>query len=122
MTPEGPWLLMVTMRYAGELRDPKGLAAPQKTPAQLGIREKESQLAQRLIEEMSEPWKPEQYRDQYRDDLLASIERRAAAGKVQTVRAAPAGDREGNVIDLMSLLKRSVGQKGGARSRRGKTA
>jgi DNA end-binding protein Ku len=122
MTPEGPWLLMVTMRYANEFRDPKDLAAPKKTPEALGIREKESQLASRLIEEMTEPWKPEQYHDQYREDLLGSIERRAAAGQVRSVRAAGTVGREGNVINIMSLLKRSVEQKSGPRSRRGRTA
>jgi len=122
MAPEGPWLLLVTMRYAAELRDPKGLAAPRKTPDELGIREKESQLALRLIEEMTEPWKPEQYHDHYREDLLESIERRTAAGEVRTVHEPGAEDREGNVIDLMSLLKRSVNRKGGPKSRRDRTA
>lgn len=122
MTPEGPRLLLVTMRYANELRDPKNLAEPKKTPEQHGVREKESQLAVRLIEEMTEPWKPEQYHDQYREDLLASLERRAAAGEVRTVAEPAAGGREGNVIDLMSLLKRSVAQKGSPRPKRGRTA
>jgi DNA end-binding protein Ku len=122
MTPEGPWLLMITMRYPNELRDPKDFAAPKKTAEQLGIRERESQLAERLISEMSEPWNPGQYHDQYRDDLLAAIERRAASGEVRAVREAGAGEDQGNVIDLMSLLKRSVSRKGGARPGRGRTA
>ncbi len=121
MTADGPWLRLMTMRYAGELREPTDLAAPKKTPEELGIREKESQLAVRLIEEMTEPWKPAQYHDQYREDLLASLERRAAAGEGRSVRAAPGDEREGNVIDLMSLLKRSVDQKGRPKPRRGRT-
>jgi len=122
MTPKGPWLLMITMRYPNELRDPKKFEGPKKTPQQLGIREKESQLAQRLIEDMTEPWDPGRYHDQYREELLASIQHRASSGEVRTVHAAEAGQDQGNVIDLMSLLKRSVGRKGGLKPRRGKTA
>ena len=39
-------------------------------------------MAERLVAEMTEDWKPEQYHDEYRDELLAFIKKRGRAGKV----------------------------------------
>jgi DNA end-binding protein Ku len=120
LVPDGPWLRMLTLRYVSELRDPKDFSAPRKSAEDLGINERESKLAQRLVEEMTEPWKPDQYHDQYRDDLLASIAQKAEAGQGKAVPGpAPAG--KGEVIDLMSLLKRSLSKAGEEKPRRGKT-
>lgn len=121
LVPEGPWLRMITLRYPAEIREPKDLEAPRKSPEDLSIGDREMKLAQRLIEEMTEPWKPSEYRDQYRDDLLAAIREKAQSGKSMTVREeAPAG--KGEVIDMMSLLKRSLSRGAGEKHRRGRTA
>jgi len=47
-------------------------------------------MAERLIAEMTEPWKPERYHDEYRDELPAFIRRRARAGKLASAPAADA--------------------------------
>jgi DNA end-binding protein Ku len=120
LVPEGPWLRMITLRYVTELRDPKDFGEPKKSIGDLGINDRETKLAQRLVEEMTEPWKPEQYHDQYRDDLLASIARKAEAGQGKAV-PEPAPGRKGEVIDLMSLLKRSLSRTGAEKPRRGRT-
>lgn len=78
-------------------------------------------MARKLVDDMSAPWRPERYRDTYREDLLARIERKVKSGKVHALRlpddtAAPR--QSAQVIDLMSLLKRSLESKGG----RGDTA
>jgi DNA end-binding protein Ku len=63
------------------------------------------------VEEMTEPWKPERYRDTYHDDLMKLIDERIKAGKTEIVTEADEGEEKpvrGEVIDLMALLKRSV--------------
>jgi DNA end-binding protein Ku len=120
---DGPWILMNSLRYASELRDPKDLTAPEKSPEDLGIADRELKLAERLIEEMAEPWTPGEYRDRYREELLAAIRRKAERGEARPTpeTEAPLPAAKGKVIDMMSLLKESVARAAGQKGRRGKT-
>jgi DNA end-binding protein Ku len=108
--PEGPLLVLDLLRYPSELRDPAGLNIPRGDAAAVGVTDKELKMAQRLIEEMTEPFKPEQFRDLYREELLASLRRKADSGAVEEVATAPAGRRgeKRPAGDLMTLLKKSV--------------
>ena len=76
-------------------------------------------MALKLVDEMSEKWKPEVFTDTYRDDLMKLIQQTVKAGQTHTLtepeqEAAerPAGGAK--VVDLMSLLEKSLAQKGGA--------
>jgi DNA end-binding protein Ku len=77
------------------------------------VSDKELDLAKRLIADMTEKWKPEQYHDTYREDLEAQIERRVKAGKTKEVAEAPKERVQGGaqVIDLMSALRQSLEKK-----------
>jgi DNA end-binding protein Ku len=73
-------------------------------------------MATKLVDEMSDSWKPAQYKDTYHDDLMRLINKRIKAGKTEVV-TAPVKDEEkqptrAKVVDLMALLKRSVQQSG----------
>src|SRR4029079_11886372 len=73
---------------------------------------KELDLALRLIKDMETEWKPGEYKDTYRDDLLKRIEDKVKAGQTEEITAPEKGGREkAEVIDLMSLLRKSVEQK-----------
>ena len=103
--PQGDMLVMNTLRYADEIRDPKELDIPRgKTSA------KEIDLALRLIRDMEEHWKPEQYKDTYREDLLRRIEEKVKAGQTEEITRPEKEKATGGaeVIDLMSLLRKSV--------------
>ena len=59
-------------------------------------------MATRLVEEMSDTWKPAQYKDTYHDDLMRLIDKRIKAGKTEVITRptkdrgrAEAGPREG---------------------------
>ena len=98
-------LVLNTLRYATELRDPSELKLPDLETAKVTPRELE--MAERLVEDMEMEWDPTQYHDTYRDDLLEMIEEKAA-GKVKPLpKAKPA--REAQVIDFAALLERSLG-------------
>jgi len=106
--PQDGLLLMNTLRYANEIRDPKDLEIPSSK-----VTAKEVDLALRLISDMEEKWKPAQYKDTYREDLLKRIEEKVKAGQTEEItrpeKEKAAGGAE--VIDLMSLLKQSVEKK-----------
>jgi DNA end-binding protein Ku len=113
LLPVGPMLLLNTLRYADEVRPMDELELPEEAKAS----PKEVDMALRLVKEMSEKWKPEKYRDTYRDDILARIEKKVKAGEMKQV-AEPGADEEApkgkgaEIIDLMALLKRSVEKEG----------
>jgi DNA end-binding protein Ku len=68
------------------------------------IRPQELQMAQTLIENLTEPWNPDEYKDEYREALLEIIEKKAAGEQIEAVEAAPVS----KVVDLMDALKASV--------------
>jgi DNA end-binding protein Ku len=73
-------------------------------------------MALKLVEDMSEKWKPEQYRDTYREDILARVEEKIEAGESEIIaepRKADEPRQSAEIVDLMALLKRSVGNKKG---------
>jgi len=117
---DGPWLVMNTLRYPVELKNPQEFDVPKTSPEELGISEKELKMARRLVEEMVEPWKPEQYHDEYRDELLAAIRRKAESGEAKPTAEIeePAEAGKAKVTDLMTLLKESVARASGGKPRR----
>ena len=114
--PRDNVLVLNTLRYANELRPAKDLDVP-KDLKEAKVQPNEIKMAERLIDDMSMKWKPDEYHDTYRDDLLKLIEEKAA-GKLK---AAPKkrAPREAEVIDFASLLEQSLAsrRKGGAASR-----
>lgn len=111
--PMGPVLVLELLRYADELRDPAELHLPGEDLKRLKVTEGELSMAGRLIDELAKPWRPEQYRDEYREELLSFLEKKAAAGETE-VAAAPAPEAEAPTppADIMSLLKRSLAASG----------
>jgi len=71
-------------------------------------------MAMRLVEDMSDDWNPREYKDTFRQDLMKRIEEKVKAGETEEI-TEPEKERRpekgGEVIDLMSLLKKSVEHK-----------
>lgn len=110
----GDVIVMNTLRYSDEIRSTDDLKIPSSTSKSAAISDKELKMAMALVEGMSEDWKPEQYHDSYRDDVLALVEKKVKAKETKTItmpgkEKAPASS--GNVIDLVSLLQQSLGKK-----------
>ena len=98
-------LVMETLHFADELRDPKELETPSASVAQ-----KELDMAISLVKTMTDKWKPDKYHDEYRDSLMTVIEAKIkTGGKKQPVskRQEKAPDK---IIDLVSLLQESIGR------------
>jgi DNA end-binding protein Ku len=112
-------LVLNLLRYASELRDPSGLRVPGPQLKSLKISDREIRMAERLIGEMADEWKPEQYHDEYREELLAFIKKRGREGKLESApepeEEKPARPKRGEVVDLAELLKKSLGKAGTGR-------
>jgi DNA end-binding protein Ku len=108
-------LLMNTLRFANEIRPASELDLPAE--GLNGVSEKELAMAERLVDDMTDTWKPEQFKDTYTADLMAQIEKKIGSGETHTLTKASgesgAEPRRGaDVIDLVSLLRKSLDKKG----------
>jgi DNA end-binding protein Ku len=104
--PRDNVLVLNTLRYRKELRDAGDIRAPAHLK-DAKVKPNELNMAERLIEDMDMKWKPEEYQDTYRDDLLKMIEEKAA-GKVKAEPKSKRAPREAQVIDFASLLEKSL--------------
>jgi DNA end-binding protein Ku len=109
------------MRFADEVMPPSELddALPDKKPK---VAKKEREMAEQLIESLSTEFDPSAYRDEYREQLLALIERKAegkeiVAPEVEKPKATKAPD-------LMAALEESIaaakGSNGGEKAAKAK--
>ena len=115
LVPEGPVLVMNVLRYASEIKGLEGLDVPPKTSKAVGVSARELELARKLIDDMSGPWKPMEFKDTYHLDLKRRIDEKIKRGETRELTAPEKGASErksAEVIDLMEALKRSLGQRG----------
>lgn len=113
LKPCGNGMVLETLRYADEVRTAHGYfediddIKPDKELLA---------LAEKLIDDKSAPFDPDEYRDRYIDalkDLIAK--KRKAGGKKILEDVDDDAEPGGNVIDLMAALKESVEGKGSAK-------
>ena len=99
-------LTLTTMRFADEVVAPSELedVLPQK---QAKVAGKEVEMAEQLIDSLTTEFDPGAYRDEYREQLLGLIERKAEGKDVLT---APATEEPQATAapDLMSALEQSI--------------
>jgi DNA end-binding protein Ku len=116
LLPMGNAIVLNLLRYHDELRAPEDLELPDAKDKKAAVTDKEVKMALSLLEDMTEPWQPEQYRDTYRDDVMALIDKKIAANQTHALTTSDEGEApapsSAKVIDLMQLLKSSIGQKG----------
>ncbi len=108
LAPAGQALLLDTLRWASEIRPLDGLKLPAEGAAKPTAAE--LKMASRLIADMTEPWRPERFRDRFTEAVQALVEQRATAGASEPVKPlepepAPHG---ANIVDLTRLLERSL--------------
>jgi DNA end-binding protein Ku len=87
------------LHYADEIRDVEDIKSTRSR-----VSAEELKMAERLIESFTTDWKPEKYKDTYRDELCAIIR---AKRKGKEVHAAPEVEEEAPT-DLLTALRESV--------------
>jgi DNA end-binding protein Ku len=96
---------MSTMLFADEIVDP-GAIDELGAAEEVETTDRELDIAKQLIESLAGPFEPEKYRDEYRDEVLSLIERKAAGEEIAVQPAAEEEDEP--VPDLMAALKASL--------------
>lgn len=112
LLPEDAALVLFLLRYPQELVRAAEYTFPDAALRSYKISARELDMARQLVSSMIAKWKPEGYRDEFRERLTEAIEQRVRKGKsVKAPAAEPEGMPEGattNVVDFMSLLKKSI--------------
>ncbi|MFC5531558.1 Ku protein [Cohnella yongneupensis] len=96
-------ICMETMHYPDEIR---ALSQVPNLPEESKVNDRELTMAKMLIEQLSAPFDPNKYTDDYRIALMDAIQRKIAGEGTDLV-TAPAAERT-NVIDLMAALQASL--------------
>src|SRR5262245_6078583 len=111
LMPDQEVLMLNTLRYEAEIQAHPAIAADAAKKTSGNTRE--LSMALKLIDEMSEPWKPTAFHDTYREDLMKRIDEKVKSGQTHTL-TQPEGEvveratGGGKVVDLMTLLQRSL--------------
>ena len=98
-------LTLTTMRFADEVVPPDELddVLPDKKPK---VAAKEVEMAEQLIDSLTSDFDPSAYRDEYREELMSLIERKAEGKEIV---APEAPEREATKApDLMAALEESI--------------
>jgi DNA end-binding protein Ku len=114
LVPSGPALVLNLLRWGDEVKTLESLDLP---PAgRKNVSAAEMKMAKQLIAEMSGKWDPEDFKDEFRHQVMKLVEKKAKAGKTETVTEPEeeAPQESSNVIDLTELLQRSL--KGGSKA------
>ena len=116
LVPSGKALVLNLLRWGDEVKSPDGLDLPDAGIKGANISAAEMKMAEQLVKDMSGPWEPEDFKDEFRRAVMALVEKKVKAGDTETV-IQPAEDAPGDsaeIIDLMVLLQRSLkGKKNG---------
>lgn len=98
LIPTDNGILIETLFFAEEVKEaPKELTPP-------AIQDAELTMAKTLISAMVQPFRPEQYKDEYKAKLWQIIQQKIQGREIIT----PAENVQVNVIDIMEALKQSL--------------
>lgn len=102
-------LVLIMLRWPAHVRGLDVLDLESEV-TQPSLKKSELDMARRLIDDLSTDWQPQDYEDTFSDRIMALVERKARAGKLEQVEEM---DEEGthrgaDIVDLTELLKRSL--------------
>lgn len=115
LVPSGPALVLNLLRWGDEVKTLDSLELPPK--GRKNVSDAELKMAKQLVKEMSGAWKPEDFKDEFRHQVMKLVEKKAKAGETESVMEPEEQPLEtGEVIDLTALLQRSL-KGGGSKSK-----
>jgi DNA end-binding protein Ku len=115
--PEDGALVLELMHFADELAGTSKLNIPKKVE----VGKREMTMAKSLIDSMSSKWNPEKYKDDYREALMEVIEEKVEAGGKEIEEKPRKAPKPTKVIDLVSVLQKSLEESGAKRKAKGKS-
>ena len=117
LMPCGPALVLDLLRWGDEVRPWDELDLPANGVKAAGLADKEMKMAEQLVHDMSGPWRPEDFTDSFREQILGLVAQKVKAGKTATVEpvekeAADESPSGARIYDLGEMLQRSLDKLG----------
>jgi DNA end-binding protein Ku len=113
LRPLGEVLALATLNWADEVNARDGIVGEAGEPAG-----RELEMAERLVDSLSAPFEPDKYRDEYREKVLALIERKAAGEEVVAPEEPAQPAKVVNLADaLAASLAAAKGDRDGGRAK-----
>ena len=98
----GDALVLEIMRFADELVDVSEFSLP----SDAGVRPQELQMAEQLVQNLSQPFDPSKYTDDYRANLMKIIKAKMRGKKIEVTE--PEEPETTQVVDLIARLQESL--------------
>ena len=106
LTPQDDAIVLIQIRFEQDLRDPNELKLPSKN---VTINKKELDMALTIIDQLTDKFEPEKYKDTYKDELIKLIKKKAAAKGKKVVSDEPKKKKERHPADdLLDQLRASL--------------
>jgi DNA end-binding protein Ku len=104
LVPRGQGIVVWTLRYGDEVRDPSGVPSPPREKPDATLVE----MMETLIETRTRHWDPAMANDPVQANLLDLIERRRKPAKPARAAKTAPEPRPGNVVNIMDALRQSI--------------
>jgi DNA end-binding protein Ku len=118
MFPKKDALVLDLLRFPQEIVEMEEYSFPSGKSAKYKVNPRELKMAETLLDSMIAEWNPDDYKDEFRAKLHGLLNSRIAKHKGTVRRSdektANAPDATTNVVDFMSLLKKSLETKKGS--------
>jgi DNA end-binding protein Ku len=114
LIPRGRYLLLELLHFASEVKDLNELGKVTEDVPASKAQSPEMKMAEQLIADMTSKWKPQQYHDTYREDIMKRVQAKVKAGKATEITEdfEPKEKTDtAEVVDLMPLLRKSLASK-----------
>jgi DNA end-binding protein Ku len=116
--PAEEGLVLELLRWHDEVRDTAGLPLPSDDDAK--VSDRELKMAEQLVNELADKWKPENFHDEFREKLEKVVEEKVKAGEGEHIMKPLEGEEElrpsADILDLTELLRRSLRKGAGAKA------
>lgn len=110
--PHDHALLLYLIHFADEIKDEADINVPKEDIKTYKIADKEIKMAEALIKDMTAPWKPEKYHNEYRETMQKWLDQQTAKQSKSTKKASKKlSASNDSVVDFISLLKESMNKK-----------
>jgi|ERR1700742_2709599 DNA end-binding protein Ku len=118
VAPSGGTLMLITLRFADEIlpvaKDSEAANSKSAKP-----KEAELAMARKLVDEMTMDFRPQEFHDTYREDLMRRIREKISSRQTHQLESEPKRPQrqKAEVVDLMAALKGSLKLRGKAPAR-----
>ncbi|HUG24788.1 Ku protein [Piscinibacter sp.] len=120
LVPSGPALILNLLRWGDAIRPWDQLDLPPPGEEAVGLKKRELDMAEQLVDDMTTHWDPSGFRDSFAEEVMALVHKKVDAGETEQV-VKPDAEEErapaSNIVDLTELLQRSLRRGGEGRNK-----